>query len=229
MPKLRSTRSLAVPLAFLLLAASVASASPTKFEERCIWEEAEKWITQNLEHIPTPYVGLIELPVIVRASIFRGLPAAEQSELWQVHFRLFESAMAPLTETQASVISRARALATPAFFEAAKTPLTPNSVRQLEALRIAAEEAFGQSGARSLLAVLGPEDPIGHDLVTAAASSGSNVALAALGAPPQCLCSVESDYCDWWCEGGGCSNGGATGGCGTMLLYDCDGVCYIPY
>lgn len=45
---------------------------------------------------------------------------------------------------------------------------------------------------------------------------------------PNCSCSGSSDYCGWWRNGASCSGGGCrdqVGGCGTGLLYDCDGMC----
>lgn len=45
---------------------------------------------------------------------------------------------------------------------------------------------------------------------------------------PNCSCSRQSDYCGWWRSGASCGGGSCrmqVGGCGTMLLYDCDGMC----
>lgn len=189
------------------LATSASAASNTvSASDDCATVAA--WVSANTEALPTGYEAFVEFPMNYRKAIFNALPAEQKSMLWQQHLSRYLASHPEFSATQVEIVQRAMILTSADLYLAPDGDTKRHEA--LEALREAAEDAFGTQEAQLILATLGPGEPKG--------SSGAALLV-------DCDCSTYSDWCAWWndCAFGGCD--WSYDGCGTGWDYPCNGVC----
>ena len=182
-----------------------------------------------------------------RLSAYAQLSSAMKSAVWIHQFRVALAQHPEFTAEQRDVLGEAIALFTPELFEI--DPSSPDWGRRvdapLQALTYRVKVVFGIALAAQLFTQLGPTlphptaipAPDGNVSSPPTAPAGeSRHATTLHPAPnvelPNCFCSTVNDYCalefgpGWYCLGGGCW-WGVNWGCGTGLLYKCDGLCRL--
>jgi len=213
---LRVLSVLGLALTSLYLSAAASA------EDAC--RQSQSWVESHRAELPTTYEGLSAYPVNQRRAIFRAATPETRSEFWRSHLEQYVADHPALTEKQVEVIQQALRLATVEQFgvidrsKSGARPPTPDLVDLDKEIRAAFEPA--QAG--EIFAVLGKpgEGGVAGLVIVRHGSPGVSDA-----GTIQCSCSSSSD----WCSGSyscATANCGQTGGCGTLWLYTCDGVCY---
>ncbi len=178
------------------------------------------------------------LPIAYRHALRRTLTPKEQTALWSHHIAAYMAQETGLVETQKRFLLDAIAqLDAGALIPFQGLPSTEN-MRAVDAVDRTARSLFNREQARYLFHDLGPADAD-----SAVREPGLNRISALIGvyfmleaaARPVCECSVDSDYCssgkcrtptsECIIQNPICPDGGLYCGCGTFLLYTCDGMC----
>ncbi|HEY6320780.1 MAG TPA: bacteriocin fulvocin C-related protein [Thermoanaerobaculia bacterium] len=212
-PSSRVLGGLALALCLLGLAAPAFAADPS-----C--QERQAALASRLADLPKTYDAISTYPVDLRRAIFRTATPQARAELWTTQLQRILAERSNLTPAQVDVIQRALVLMTPELFAASGSG--SNSPRAHEADLAALEReiraAFEPAQAAGIFAVLGKSD----------SGLGGSV-LVHKGVPIvpdgiQCSCSTDSDWCSgaYSCWGANCDQ---SGGCGTLWLYTCNGLC----
>lgn len=182
-------------------------------------QQAQRWVESHRAELPQTYDEFSAYPVSMRRAIFRAATPEARSELWSTHLGQYLAGHSDLSAKQVSVIRQALDLATPELFAAVEG--APGNRRQINPVLAALDKeiraAFEPAQASEIFAILGKPD------------SGANGVLIVRHASPdtsgiQCSCSSSSDWCsgNYSCYSANCDQ---TGGCGTLWLYTCDGLC----
>lgn len=219
---------------FLRLAAGVGVASivlagrkPAFAKSNPANATLERWLAENRDRLPRDYDGLVVYPESYQRAMWGQLTSDERSRAWTERFRRYRADHPGLTGDQVAVIDAAVELAGEprTFDDDQQTVVRP----RLESLKAAAIAAFGEDGARDVLARLGSAAP--------GSSAGAPLVLPNDVGVNGCTCSTESDYCGecvpttacycgcyfYFCDGIGCA--AFSPGCGTFYQYECDGGC----
>lgn len=183
-------------------------------------QEIETWLNQNAAELPNNLSDFVETPALYRRAVFKVLPPATQSKLWLEHLEQWTSGRRGLSTAQQKLLHKiARLMSDERIFSTA-----PNSPRwhedvavPVEKVRQEAVHLFGHNHATSLLENLGGQ-LVAPNVVIRDSHGGISVRSG-------CGCSLSSDWCgsDCFCVPDGCST---SGGCGTLLLFQCNGSCY---
>lgn len=170
---------------------------------------AEVGSSQDLEMLEK-YTQFSQLDRGARKTKFNQISPEEKSDLFRVHLGLNLARHPEWTDDQRFIVLEAINIASPELY---KIPKDKSWTRLVdEPIRLFAQRTlllFSKPEAAALFAELGGDEPQAHH-----------------AKPPQsnCSCSHESDYCSRFCFSTNCTV--LTWGCGTMMLYACDGVCY---
>lgn len=149
-----------------------------------------------------------------RRATFQAMNGSEKSDTVRTHLAV-QLAQRSLNKEKGELIVEAIHLANSSIYNIRRDSDEWNNIHQtLNSLKDRLLVHFQKEEAVEIFATLGGEkkDP---------ADNGENLA-------PNCSCSGNSDYCDWWRSGSSCSSSSCrfqVGGCGTLLMYDCDGLC----
>lgn len=158
-----------------------------------------------------------------RRLIYDRLPIAKRRSLWAEHLSSFLHPVSLLTAAQQATVRRTIErldyyITAPSGAEQAKAALENDG---MTASRLRAE--FGDSLGKAVFATLGPDErAFGHTVgdhpwngVPALSSNGNRLIY--------CSCSQVSD----WCCQGTCGPFACTAGgnCGTLFMFECNGVC----
>jgi hypothetical protein len=150
---------------------------------------------------------------VERKNAFRVLSAQDKSEVVRTHLAL-QMAERHMNKQQLEFAFEAMALfSIDAYRTAMESPQWNELHNRLSSLKDRALVFFQKEDTAEIFASLGGKD---------GSSDPQNLR-------PNCSCSGASEYCGWWKAGASCGGGscrGTIGGCGTGLLYDCDGMCY---
>lgn len=156
------------------------------------------------------YTQYSQLDRGARKTRFNQISPKEKSDLFRVHLGLNLARHPEWTDDQRSIVLEAIEIVSPELYQ---IPKDKNWTRLVdEPIRLFAQRTlllFSKAEAAALFAELGGDEPQAHH----AKLSQSN-----------CSCSHQSDYCSRFCFSTNCTV--LTWGCGTMMLYACDGVCY---
>lgn len=170
--------------------------------------------SQDLERLEK-YSQFAQLNKGDRKTRFNQISPQDRSDLWMVHFGLNLARHAEWTEQQRAIVLEAIRIASPALYQ---IPKDKNWTRLVdEPIRLFVQRAllvFSEQEAGALFAELGGDEP---------KAQAHHVKLTTDG---NCSCSRESSYCSYICLDTDCTV--LTWGCGTMMLYACNGVCYFP-
>ena len=171
-----------------------------------------------------------------RAQVLAQMPSETRTRVWAHHLLTMLVKHPEFTAGQRAVIQEALSLLTPELFEV--HPSNPRWVdvvdMPLRRLKERAVAAFSDSPvARDLFTQVGPdyEERNVNDR-TAASADGTGHSTAGRARivktdSENCICSVASDWCytGYQCLNAWCNFTGA--GCGTLLLYPCEGLCFM--
>jgi len=159
------------------------------------------------------YTQFSQLRRSERKVRFNQISPQDRSDLWRVHLGLNLARHAEWTDQQRSIVLEAIGIASPALYQ---IPKDKNWTRLVdEPIRLFAQRTlllFSEQEVETLFAELGSDEPKAHH--------------AKLTIDGNCSCSSVSTYCTYSCFSNDCTV--LTWGCGTMMLYACDGVCSRP-
>ena len=168
--------------------------------------------SQDLELLEK-YTQFSQLRRSERKVRFNQISPQERSDLWRVHLGLNLARHAEWTDQQRSIVLEAIGIASPSLYQ---IPKDKNWTRLVdEPIRLFAQRTllvFSEQEVETLFAELGADEPKAHH--------------ARLTVDGNCSCSSVSTYCTYSCFSNDCTV--LTWGCGTMMLYACDGVCARP-
>ena len=172
-------------------------------------ELADQWVAANLDALPTTLATFGEHSTTFRRAIYKALDTDVRISLWKEHLvAVARDVESPQQRLFLSEVSR--------DLDHYLQSATPQS--EIKALEEKAVAVLGKDLAHRAIAVLGPDpEPTTRGGILA----------------PDCGCSTESDWCNawrWpWQPVRSCVEGSAgcleTEGCGTLLLFPCDGLC----
>jgi hypothetical protein len=213
-------------------------AGPTQSIDRSTTVEQ---VNSDRPDIVATYNDLQKKTARDRAHAFGQLDREMQSAVWRHHLANALANHREFTAAQREVIDYALRLLSPDLFGIQHSdPAWHEKVapRLLE-LETRAKDIFPPTLARELFAQLGPDAPAGSqsafpqqpsaDPTHRPQSKGMGDVIGGT-----CQCSTLSDYCDTllnygsgsYCNEGFCFKAGDK--CGTLLLFECDGMCMSP-
>lgn len=190
------------------------------------------------------YQRITELPFASkRRATFRELSPQAKSETFRTHLAA-QIAIRSLSKDQVGFIAKGLPLFSDRVYESGvKSHKEHKGIDDwLRALNQQSLAYFPKEEAADIFASLGGlrDDAVQIKSVFLRGPSSDD---AFLDAPeivydeaPICSCSTQSDWCNFWyghnayCkerEGNSCI--GTTGGCGTGMAYECNGVCHVPW
>lgn len=203
----------------------VAAAAPRPLSDCAI---AQSWAADNSAELPTTLAEMSALPVSYRRAAFRLLPKTTKISLFREHLEGFATPTSNLTERQKEFVREVAAELEVHFDANYSGPDSPLDLR--------IRELFDVRTAREVFASLGPDDPamsgprLGDKPVSALFARLDGV--VDLVFPPQtypdCSCASGSNWCGGStpkCYLPELSDCVVTWGCGTLFLYECDGLC----
>lgn len=168
------------------------------------------------------YDELRSMPRTSRTQALARMPSSAQSAIWTHHLLTTMVQHPEFTTEQRAVIQEALSLLTPELFE-----IDPSNRRwvdvvdlPLRRLKERAITAFpDRAFARDLFTQLGPDSELLQPATGRPRSIQTN--------SEDCSCNVISDWCytGFACKNTWCNFKNA--GCGTLLRYSCDGLCFM--
>jgi hypothetical protein len=186
------------------------------------------------EDVARAYDALRSVRGRERARILSQMPGSTQAGVWAHHLLTMLVKHPEFTPEQRAVIQEALSLLTSELFEI--HPSNPRWADLVDVpLRDLTERALAafpdRTMARDLFTQLGVEGELSdfHDQpATSAAGTAQPPTGRSIKADSEnCICSVASDWCytGYQCLNTWCNFTGA--GCGTLLLYPCEGLCFM--
>ena len=234
-----STRHQSV-VALLLLA--VGSVAATKSLARCPTDIAFEWAVAHSDSLPTTLGQMRTFPEAYQRVIMTRLPAKTQMKIWREHFSEFYVGTV-LSASQKTLLrsiddSLDSWLMHPSALRAA--------LRDSSAMGRLIKSTFGDTLGRQLFASLGAHGKGSPSIQAASVFSAADAWLSiaavrsalravlslnsrtsSLITPPDCDCSTQSSWCspNFPCvaEAQHCTYSG--GGCGSLWLWPCNGMC----
>lgn len=188
----------------LVLTATGASKSPC--------QSINKWVAAHVEArtLPSTFEEVNKLPMSLRRAVFSALSPDQKRDLMLEQVRAFKASRT-FTPDQVRVLDRAVAFIQTVYHRPVKEARKDPVMKEIDRF-FPKEPAFGVLGV-----------PLAPSPFTVA-KSGYTSASASM--PLTCECSLMSDWCSGQstCENLGCDI--PWHGCGTLLLYECNGLCY---
>lgn len=179
------------------------------------------------KELPKDYASFAALPEEYKKAVYLRLADAERAALWQAHWQNASEA-AGLGEDQRGLLAEAGRLFTADTFAALRAadglhyPATRQLAREFET-RL---QAFFDK--KEMTALFGRIGPVRAQNVLAAEPDAEPFA-ARQGKPlsflPLCSCNLAYNDCGFGLVCGTSSICVPTGGCGYMMMEDCDGAC----
>jgi hypothetical protein len=208
-----------------------SSAAP---ESRLVADGGPQQALAPSDDVARAYEALRSVRGREHAEVLARLPPATQSGVWAHHLLTMLVKHPEFTAEQRAVIQDALALLTPELFE-----IDPSNPRWAELVDLPLREltarAFAafpdRAMARDLFTQVGPDSEPSTVFVQAAAlavGTAQAPSVRSIKADSEnCICSVPSDWCytGFECKNTWCNFTGA--GCGTLLLYPCEGLCFM--
>lgn len=217
---MRKTCSLLVVLGMLTCWNSAFGADPSLAKDPLL-REIETWLVQNSDDLPASLSEFIETPPLYRRAVFKILSPDIKSRLWREHFDLWASERNCQTKAQREFLDKLADLVSNEgiFTTSPSDPQWREEVANpVEEIRREAVRLFGLNHAAGLLENLGGQLAAPNVVIS---DNRGTVSIR-----KTCCCSTASDWCgtnNCYCGSGGCSPGG---GCGTLLLFECNGTCF---
>jgi hypothetical protein len=179
--------------------AIMAKASPVRAST---YDAARAWVEANKDRLPQRYDEFVRHPMAHRRAIFAELTPEARSRLWEAHLQDYAATHPGLSARQRTALRNAAALtSTTAVFAAGRSP---ELLRGMDDVARQVRQAFGPAEARTLVATLGPAEPLGA---------------------PACNCASVSDFCNDHCSKGELHCVTSNSGCGLFWVHPCDGLC----
>ncbi|HWN70168.1 MAG TPA: bacteriocin fulvocin C-related protein [Haliangium sp.] len=178
--------------------------------------EARAWADENLDALPQTLHELLAVPGPYRKAVYRLLAPEIKSNVWRAHLGVFLDTHPELSRVQQRALRDAISFASPDTFRIgviADSRAARARDQRARALHRRFVEQFGAEQAGDLLGSLGADE--GRATGDVVGTEGEQ----------ECECADADAYCDgdFHCDPGGCVK--SNGGCGTLGLYDCDGLC----
>lgn len=212
----------------LVIVVGVPTVASVVLDTRLACERTAAWATAHAGELPTTLEGLSELPLEYRRAAFGALTPDQKAGAWRNQFTRIASDPS-LSEAQRKWLLRtADAMLAERFTE--KTVFDADNRR----LASEAQALFGFGRAREIMATLGPTSrtglPTSRLTLIVATQEWLRKSVNVDARPEDCDCSTSSDWCyslptdQRYCRGGvGCREPAED--CGTLWLYNCDGLC----
>lgn len=177
--------------------------------------EAQAWVEKNLVTLPQTLREFLAVPGPYRKAVYRRMPPESKSHIWRAHLTAFLDRHPELSWGQEHAIQDAIVFASPDTFRigvVASSQAARALDRRAQALHRRFIDQFGVTLAGGLVGGFGAND--------SSATDDDGDILGTL-----CECADADAYCPgkYQCDQGGCDK--TDGGCGTLYLYDCDGLC----
>jgi rubrerythrin len=162
-------------------------------------------IFKNYQEISSIY-NLIE-----RKDAFRQSTPVEKSQLWETHLSLKLAGLTNNQDQMNLIVELITLIDSDTYTITEKSEKWKALDEKLSDITKRIHENFSKKEAFEIFARLGGE--------------GSSKSPTPTKQKPNCSCSTRSDYC-WGdsCLGGSCN--GSSRGCGTIYIYECNGMCY---
>jgi hypothetical protein len=193
-------------------------------------QEAQSWVQAHHDGLPGNLDDFAALPRALRPAVLGALSPDVKSQLWAEHVEHYAAAHLEMTAAQHAVLDGLlKVVRSPQTF--GRTPLGPRALATMGRLEQQVRDAFGADQAEVILTRLG-EVGVSPTLQRLAAFSSfveADPAPDPVGTTsdvPACTCSTSSDWCasGQYCKAVKCAQ---SGGCGTLGLYTCTGICYV--
>jgi hypothetical protein len=173
------------------------------------------------EALPDSYDVFARCSLADRKDAYRHLPIEVRRGLWREHLASFLQPRSTLTAAQRAVVVTAMANLDD-YIVAHEDSVASRSAMARDGMTAKELKAvFGDSLARAMFAILGPDERVnGHTVGEAPIEAN----MPKPKGTPECSCSVVSDWCcHGQCQGGGCAI--VEDECGTFWVYQCNGLC----
>lgn len=189
-------------------------------------DEAQAWaLTLSDDSLMDTAGQLSNYPMEYRRALIPRLSADQQAMVWQSHIRAYMSVHPALSARALASLNQVLALVTAELLSQPE----PADLAALSALTLDLREEIGDEEAAIVLTMRGPSAEPGVGARIVGFLRQQFVVSARSG---DCQCSTESDWCSqspcagYLEPGVNCSY--SSYGCGTFLLYPCDGRCCFP-
>jgi hypothetical protein len=211
--------------AALLVAVPILSIAP-ELLQRSGCDRIPQWVLTHKAALPQTYDEFLQYPSSFRDQIFGTLPPASQVSIMVAHLRWFEKSRL-LTDAQREFIDHELIdfVASGQLFDDSKSP--DERRHAVNPIEVQMKRLFTTDLAKHAVSGFDEPEKAPRTLLALRIRLAEIVRESlAVSAAFDCQCASVSNWCGsgMSCQAGGCNKYGPPG-CGTGLIFICDGVC----